>query len=81
MNELYADIILFDTVGSPYTGETAITNGMGGSEFQAILLLEEFAKLGKKVVCLNNTKVEKQYNKAWIGCHDEKVVTCVVLTP
>ena len=54
MTNLYADIILFDTIGSSYTGETAITNGMGGSEFQAILLLEEFAKLGKKVICLNN---------------------------
>lgn len=62
MSELYADIILFDTVGSSYTGETAVTSGMGGSEFQAILLLEEFAKLGKKVICLNNTQVEKLYN-------------------
>ena len=62
MTNLYADIILFDTIGSPYTGETAITSGMGGSEFQAILLLEEFAKLGKKVICLNNTQVEKSYN-------------------
>ena len=58
MSELYADIILFDTIGYSYTGETAVTSGMGGSEFQAILLLEEFAKLGKKVVCLNNTQVE-----------------------
>ena len=62
MNNLYADIILFDSVGSPYTGETAITNGMGGSEFQAILLLEEFAKLNKKVICLNNTDSDKQVN-------------------
>lgn len=62
MSELYADIILFDTIGSPYTGETAVTSGMGGSEFQAILLLEEFAKLGKKVICLNNTQIEKKYN-------------------
>jgi hypothetical protein len=62
MNDLHADIILFDTVGSPYTGETVITNAMGGSEFQAILLLEEFAKLGKKVICLNNTKIEKSFN-------------------
>ena len=62
MNELYADIILFDTIGSSYTGETAVTNGMGGSEFQVILLLEEFAKLGKKVICLNNTQVESSYN-------------------
>jgi hypothetical protein len=59
---LYADIILFDSTGSPYTGETVITNGMGGSEFQAILLLEAFAKLNKKVICLNNTDSDKQIN-------------------
>lgn len=62
MTNLYADIILFDTVGSSYTGETVITEGMGGSEFQAILLLEEFAKLQKKVICLNNTQTEKEVN-------------------
>lgn len=60
--ELKADIILFDTVGTPYTGETCIKYGMGGSEFQAILLLEEFAKIGKKVICLNNTVHEIEYN-------------------
>ena len=32
MTNLYADVILFDTVGSPYTGETAVSEGMGGSE-------------------------------------------------
>jgi hypothetical protein len=59
MTNLYADIILFDTIGSSYTGETAITNGMGGSEFQAILLLEEFAKLGKKVIISSDSFGEK----------------------
>lgn len=62
MNELFADIILFDTVGAAYVGEDLITKGMGGSESQAIFLLEEFVKLGKKVICLNNTTVEKEYN-------------------
>ena len=62
MNELFADIILFDTVCAPYTGDDLLTKGMGGSESQAIFLLEEFAKLGKKVICLNNTTVEKEYN-------------------
>jgi hypothetical protein len=62
MMNLYADIILFDSTGSPYTGETVITNGMGGSEFQSILLLEAFAKLNKKVICLNNTGSDKQIN-------------------
>lgn len=62
MNCISADIILFDTVCLPYTGEDLINKGMGGSESQAIFLLEEFAKLGKKVICLNNTLVEKEYN-------------------
>lgn len=62
MTNLYADIILFDSVGSPYTGETVNISGMGGSEFQSILLLEAFAKLNKKVICLNNTDSDKQIN-------------------
>lgn len=59
---IYADVILFDTVGIPYTGKTREISGMGGSEFQAILLLEELAKLGKKVICLNNTQHDIEYN-------------------
>ena len=62
MTNLYADIILFDSVGSPYTGETVNTSGMGGSEFQSILLLEELAKLNKKIICLNNTESDKEIN-------------------
>jgi hypothetical protein len=62
MNEIISDIILFDTVCIPYTGEDILNIGMGGSESQAIFLLEEFAKLGKRVICLNNTSVEKEYN-------------------
>lgn len=62
MTNLYADIILFDSVGSPYTGETVNISGMGGSEFQSILLLEEFVKLNKKVICLNNTESDKEIN-------------------
>ena len=54
MNTIYADIILFDSIGMSYDGNTLHTHGMGGSEFQAILLLEELAKLGKSVICLNN---------------------------
>ena len=59
---VYADIILFDTVGISYTGNTINTQGMGGSEMQAILLLEELTKLGKKVICLNNTQKEEEIN-------------------
>lgn len=60
--QLKADIILLDTIGLPYNGKTPTNFGMGGSEFQAILLLEEFAKLGKRVICLNNTVEEIEYN-------------------
>lgn len=62
MNELYADIILFDTVGSAYTGQTFYISGMGGSEFQSILLLEAMATVGKKVICLNNTTESVEHN-------------------
>jgi hypothetical protein len=62
MNEIFADVILFDTTGIPYVGNDIEIKGMGASESQAIFLLEEFAKLNKKVICLNNTKIEKEYN-------------------
>lgn len=45
-----------------YDGNTMHTQGMGGSEFQAILLLEELAKLGKSVICLNNVKEQVKIN-------------------
>lgn len=54
MNVVYADVILYDNIGMVYNGNSINISGMGGSEFQSILLLEEFAKLGKKVICLNN---------------------------
>lgn len=62
MNNLFANIILFDTNGIPYTGDDLDKKGMGASESQAIFLLEEFAKLNYKVICLNNTKIEKEVN-------------------
>jgi hypothetical protein len=62
MNIIYADIILFDSIGMSYDGNTMHTQGMGGSEFQAILLLEELAKLGKSVICLNNVKEQVKIN-------------------
>ena len=62
MNSLYADVILFDNIGMVYNGNTLHTEGMGGSEFQAILLLEELAKMGKSVICLNNTKEPLKIN-------------------
>ena len=45
-----------------YNGNTLHTEGMGGSEFQVILLLEELAKMGKSVICLNNTKEQLKIN-------------------
>lgn len=54
-NELIVDVVIFDSIGTPYTTNTMYESGMGGSEFQSILLLKELAKLGKKVICINNT--------------------------
>lgn len=62
MNDIFANIILFDTVGIPYIGTDLNVKGMGASESQVIFLLEEFAKLNKKVICLNNTKIDKEVN-------------------
>ncbi len=62
MNTIYADVILFDSIGMSYDGNTLHTQGMGGSEFQAILLLEELSKLGKSVICLNNVTDQKKIN-------------------
>jgi hypothetical protein len=62
MNTIYADVILFDNIGMVYNGNTLHTEGMGGSEFQVILLLEELAKMGKSVICLNNTKEQLKIN-------------------
>jgi len=62
MNSVFADIILFDNIGSSYDGNTYNVSGMGGSEFQAILLLEELAKEGYKIICLNNSNKESFVN-------------------
>ena len=62
MTDIYADVILFDSIGSSYDGNTMHQSGMGGSEFQAILLLEELAKEGYKVICLNNCNTESFIN-------------------
>ena len=62
MSDFFADVILYDQIGSPYTGHTIEQAGMGGSEFQAILLLEELAKQGKNVICLNNVKQQHFVN-------------------
>ena len=56
MNNLRVDVVLYDDVGTPYTTKTMHESGMGGSEFQGILLLKELLKQNKKVICVNNTK-------------------------
>lgn len=62
MNNLFAHVILFDTNGIDYIGDDIEKKGMGASESQAIFLLEEFARLNYKVICLNNTKINKEVN-------------------
>lgn len=62
MNRIFADVILFDTVGTPYDGNTVNHLGMGGSEWQSILLLEQFSKQGLKVICLNNLDGQSEVN-------------------
>jgi hypothetical protein len=58
----FADLIIYDEVGVPYDGNTINETGLGGSEFQAILLAEECAKIGKKVICFNSRKTESFVN-------------------
>ncbi|MEO5623292.1 MAG: glycosyltransferase [Dokdonella sp.] len=49
------DFVFYDTVGMRYTGATPAQTGVGGSEFQAILLAEALAARGLTVLVLNNT--------------------------
>jgi hypothetical protein len=62
MNIIFADTIVYDNIGISYTGNTFLNTGMGASESQVILLLEELAKLNKKVICLNNTSNNEEIN-------------------
>ncbi len=49
------DVVLFDGVGMPYTGSTPEYSGLGGSEFESILLVEALARRGLRVLVLNQT--------------------------
>lgn len=51
--ELEFDVLIVDTVGVPFNAAYVYQQGMGGSEFQAALLLEELAKRGFKCGCIN----------------------------
>ena len=50
------DLIIFDSVGMPYTGLTYRFGGLGGSEFETTLLAEGLAAQGYKVAVLTNFK-------------------------
>ena len=60
MNKTY-DVVFFDTIGMPYTGKTPGEKGLGGSEFQVILLAEELASSGANVLVLNTTNESKRF--------------------
>lgn len=47
------DLIIYDGIGLPYTGTTYRTGGLGGSEFEIILLAEGLASKGYKIAVLN----------------------------
>lgn len=55
MNPEYFDVILLDMVGVPYSGLTPRYTGLGGSEFETLLLAESLAKKNLKVLILNKT--------------------------
>jgi hypothetical protein len=50
------DLIIFDNVGVPYTSTTLKSGGLGGSEFEVLLLAEGLAKSGYKVAVINAFK-------------------------
>lgn len=59
------DVILFDNVGTSFIGSTPRLGGMGGSEFQEILLAEGLAKAGLNVMCINRTPYSAFQNGVW----------------
>lgn len=59
------DLIIFDSVGTTFIGSTPRLGGMGGSEFQEILLAEGLAKAGLNVMCINNTPYSAYQNGVW----------------
>jgi len=59
------DVIIFDSVGTPFVGSTPRFGGLGGSELQEILLAEGLAKAGLNVMCINNTPYGAYQNGVW----------------
>jgi len=59
------DVIFFDGVGVPYIGSTPRLGGLGGSEFQTILVAEGLVKAKLNVACFNNTPFAAKENGVW----------------
>jgi len=63
---LEADLVVYDELSMiyynggetsrpiEYTTQSLVQKALGGTEFQILLLMDEYNKLGKKVVCFNN---------------------------
>lgn len=47
------DVLIFDAVGVPFTGYTSDFGGLGGSEWEQVLLLEALAARGYRVAAMN----------------------------
>lgn len=56
------DVIIYDTVGMPYIGQTPDHASLGGSEFSAIQVAEGFAGYNLKVTVLNNVRNDVTHN-------------------
>ena len=75
------DVIFFDTIGMAYDGATPLHKGLGGSEFEALLLAEALASHGLRVLVLNNTQSAANFNGVEYANHGEHqhVSACDVL--
>lgn len=49
------DVLIYDNIGVPFLGSSYRESGLGGSEFEAVLLAEALAEKGKNVVVINRT--------------------------
>ncbi len=79
---MHYDLVLFDPCGVPYTGTTFRHGGLGGSEFEAVLLAEGLAEKGFKVAVLNSFKFPTHENGVDYWPHDilhTKTVKCKTL--
>ncbi len=79
------DLIIFDSVGTPFIGSTPRFGGLGGSELQEILLAEGLAKIGLNVLCINNIPYGAFQNGVWylstevFGFHKFKTKALITL--